>query len=59
MVNQGRLIGERMRQAQDQQKSYVYHKRHELEFEVGDYVFFKIALYRHVMRFGKKGKLVL
>lgn len=26
----------------------------ELEFEVGDHIFFKIALYWHVMRFDSK-----
>lgn len=39
--------------------SYVDQNRHDLEFEVGDYVFVKMASYRHVMRFGRKGKLEL
>ena len=39
-----RIIRERLKIAQDQQKSYVDTRKRELEFEVGDMVFLKVAL---------------
>ena len=57
MIEDIRLIRERMKQAQDRQKSYADLKRKEVEFQVGDKVFVKVAPYKHVMRFGRKGKL--
>ena len=39
------------------QKSYVKHRRRDLEFEEGDKVYFKISPMKGVVRFGKKGKL--
>ena len=57
MIEDVRLIRERMKQAQDRQKSYADLRRKELEFQVSDKVFVKVAPYKHVMRFGKKGKL--
>ena len=57
MIEQIRVIRQRIKQAQDRQKSYANVRRKELEFEVGDFVFLKVAPYRHVLRFGKKGKL--
>ena len=50
-------IRQRMKTAQDQQKSYADHRRKDLEFEVGEKVFLKVAPLKGVMRFGKKGKL--
>ena len=38
-----RIIRERLKVAQDQQKSYVDVRRKELEFEVDDMVFLKVA----------------
>ncbi|XP_038895896.1 uncharacterized protein LOC120084067 [Benincasa hispida] len=34
-------------------------RRKDLEFEIGDKVFLKVALMKGVLRFGKKGKLSL
>ena len=44
-------------EAQSRQKSYADVRRRDLEFEVGDHVFLKVAPMRGVLRFGKKGKL--
>ena len=57
MIEQVKIIRQRMRQAQDRQKSYADLRRREIEFSVGDKVFLRIAPYRQVLRFGKKGKL--
>ncbi|XP_041009367.1 uncharacterized protein LOC121253424 [Juglans microcarpa x Juglans regia] len=50
-------IRSRLRAAQSRQKSYADNRRRQLEFEVGNKVFLRIAPMRGVMRFGKKGKL--
>ena len=50
-------IRERIKAAQDRQKSYADNRRKEIEFAVGDKVFLKIAPMKGIMRFGKKGKL--
>ena len=42
---------------QSRKKSYACERRIELEFEVGDWVYFKISPMKVVMRFGKKVKL--
>ncbi|PKA59831.1 hypothetical protein AXF42_Ash011956 [Apostasia shenzhenica] len=51
-----KIIQERMKTAQSQQKSYADNHRSFLEFLVGE-VFLKISPMKGVMRFGKKGKL--
>ena len=51
------LIRQRIKAAQDRQKSYADRRRKPLEFEVGDFVFLKISPMRKLLRFGKKGKL--
>ena len=56
-MNQVRLIQDRMRAAQDRQKSYADLKRRPVEFEVGEKVFLKVSPTKGVMRFGRKGKL--
>ncbi|KAA0035814.1 hypothetical protein IC582_019380 [Cucumis melo] len=43
--------------AKSRQKSYADVRRKDLEFEVGDMVFLKVAPMKGVMRFEKKGKL--
>ncbi|KAL4033049.1 hypothetical protein IC575_006134 [Cucumis melo] len=43
--------------AQSRQKSYADVRRKDLEFEVGDMVFLKVAPMKGVLRFAKKGKL--
>ncbi|KAL0551879.1 hypothetical protein IC582_010969 [Cucumis melo] len=50
-------IKARMLIAQSRQKSYADERRKDLEFEVGDMVFLKVAPMKGVLRFEKKGKL--
>ncbi|KAA0040470.1 pol protein [Cucumis melo var. makuwa] len=47
----------RMHTAQSRQKSYADVRRKDLEFEVGDKVFLKVAPMRGVLRFERRGKL--
>ena len=56
-----RIIRERLKTVQDRQKSYVDTRRRELEleFEVGDMVFLKVAPWKIVIQFQKRGKLNL
>ncbi|KAL0537615.1 hypothetical protein IC582_026598 [Cucumis melo] len=46
-----------MHTAQSRQKSYADVRRKDLEFEVGDKVFLKVAPMRGVVRFERRGKL--
>ncbi|KAL4037961.1 hypothetical protein IC575_001564 [Cucumis melo] len=50
-------IRARMLTAQSRQKSYADERRKDLEFDVGDMVFFKVAPMKGFLRFEKKGKL--
>ncbi|GJQ92483.1 putative reverse transcriptase domain-containing protein [Tanacetum coccineum] len=50
-------IRDRMQAAHDRQKSYADKRRRPLEFEVGDKVILKVAPWKGVIRFGKRGKL--
>ncbi|KAL4032926.1 hypothetical protein IC575_006009 [Cucumis melo] len=50
-------IRARMLTAQSRQKSYADRRHKDLEFEVGDMVFLKVAPMKGVLRFEKKGKL--
>ncbi|TYJ97514.1 ty3-gypsy retrotransposon protein [Cucumis melo var. makuwa] len=50
-------IRARMLTAQSRQKSYADVRCKDLEFEVGDMVFLKVAPMKGVLRFEKKGKL--
>lgn len=50
-------IRERIKAAQDRQKSYVDTRRRDLQFEVCSRVFLRVAPMKGVIRFGKKGKL--
>ena len=52
-----KLIQERMKAAQDRQKSYANSRRRELEFEVGEKVLLKVSPTKGVMQFGRKEKL--
>ncbi|KAK6147835.1 hypothetical protein DH2020_018747 [Rehmannia glutinosa] len=47
----------RLKAAQDRQKSYVDQHRREMEYEVGEKVFFRVSPWKGILRFGKKGKL--
>ena len=51
------LIRQRLKIANDRQKSYADNRRRDLEFEIGDKVFLKISPWKGVLRFGKRGKL--
>jgi hypothetical protein len=55
---QVRMVRENLRVAQSRQKSYVDHKRKELSFEVGDFVYLKVSPIRGLRRFKVRGKLV-
>ncbi|KAL4021115.1 hypothetical protein IC575_019905 [Cucumis melo] len=50
-------VRSRMHTAQSRQKSYADVRRKDLEFEVGDKVFLKVAPMRGVLRFERRGKL--
>ncbi|KAL5553315.1 hypothetical protein UlMin_040716 [Ulmus minor] len=47
----------RIQTAQSRQKSYADKRRRPLEFKVGNFVFLKVAPFKGVIRFGKRGKL--
>ena len=50
-------IRQRIQTAQERQKNYAdLHRRH-IEFKVGDHVFLRVAPWKGVTRFGKRGKL--
>jgi hypothetical protein len=46
-----------MTEAQNWQKSYAYNRHRDLEFDVGEKVFLKVAPIKRVTRFGKRVKL--
>jgi len=52
-----RVIRQRMKEAQDRQKSYSDNRRGPLEFQIGDGVFLKVAPWKGIIWFGMKGKL--
>ena len=52
-----KVIRDRLKIAQDRKKSYANNRRRDLEFEVGDVVFFRISPWKDILRFGKRGKL--
>ncbi|GKB20986.1 hypothetical protein Tco_0854909 [Tanacetum coccineum] len=51
------LVKEKPKAVKDCQKSYVGFRRKPLEFELGDRELLKVAPWKGVVRFGKKGKL--
>ena len=56
-VDSVRIIRDRMKTAQDRQKSYADSRRRPLEFAVGDMVFLRVSPWKGVKRFGIRGKL--
>jgi hypothetical protein len=54
---QVRMVKENFRVAQSRQKSYADHRRRELSFEVGNFVYLKVSLVRGLRRFKVRGKL--
>ena len=53
------LIQKRLLMAQSRWKSYADKRRRPLEFKVGDHVFLQAMSKRGVVRFSKRGKLLL
>jgi hypothetical protein len=51
------MVRENMCVAQSIQKSYTDHRRRELIFEVGDFVYLKVSPMRGLRRFKVRGKL--
>jgi hypothetical protein len=51
------MVRENLRVAQSRQKSYADHRRRELSFEVGDFVYLKVLPMRGLHRFKVQGKL--
>jgi hypothetical protein len=51
------MVRENLRVAQSRQKSYVDHRRRELSFEVGDFVYLKVSPMRGLRHFKVRGKL--
>ncbi|KAJ9564382.1 hypothetical protein OSB04_000348 [Centaurea solstitialis] len=50
-------IRERLKTAQDRQKSYADKRRKPIEFRTGDSVMLKVSPWKGIIRFGKRGKL--
>jgi hypothetical protein len=48
---QVRMVRENPRVTQSRQKSYTDHRRRELSFEVGDFVYLKVSPMRGLRRF--------
>jgi hypothetical protein len=51
------MVRENLRVAQSRQKSYVDHRRRELSFEVGHFVYLKVLPMRDLRHFKARGKL--
>jgi hypothetical protein len=51
------MVKENLRVAQSRQKSYADHRRRELSFEVGDFVYLNVSPMRGLRRFKVRGKL--
>ncbi|XP_073121631.1 uncharacterized protein [Henckelia pumila] len=51
------IIKERLKAAQDRQKSWADMKRRPLEFDIGEKAYVKVSPMKGVIRFGKNGKL--
>jgi hypothetical protein len=54
---QVRMVRENLHIAQLRKKSYADHRRRELRFEVGDFVYLKVSPMRGLHRFKIRGKL--
>jgi hypothetical protein len=53
------MVRENLRVAQSRQKSYADHRRRELSFEVGDFVYLNVSLKRGLRHFKVRGKFTL
>jgi hypothetical protein len=54
---QVRMVRENLQVTQSRQKSYVDHRRRELSFEVGDFVYLNVSPLRGLCHFKVRGKL--
>jgi hypothetical protein len=54
---QVRMVRENLQVAQWRQKSYADHRRRDLSFEVGDFVYLKVSPMRGLRHFKVRGKL--
>jgi hypothetical protein len=54
---QVRMVRENLQVAQSRQKSYADHRRRELSFEVGDFLYLKVLPMRGLHHFKVRGKL--
>jgi hypothetical protein len=54
---QVRMVRENLRVTQSRQKSYDDHRRRELSFEVGEFVYLKVSPMRDLRCFKVRGKL--
>ena len=57
MIDNVKVIRDRLKIAQDRQKSYANNRMRDLEFQVEVQVFMRISPWKGVLRFEKKGKL--
>jgi hypothetical protein len=55
---QVRMVRENLRVTQSRQKSYTNHRRRELSFEVGNFIYLKVSPMRGLRCFKVRGKLV-
>jgi hypothetical protein len=53
---QVRMVRKNLRVTQSRQKSYANHRRRELSFKVGDFVYLKVSPMRGLRRFKVRGK---
>jgi hypothetical protein len=51
------MVRENLRVVQSRQKSYTDHRRRELSFEVGDFIYLKLSPMRGLRRFKVRGNL--
>ena len=50
------IIRERLKIANNMQKSYADNRRRDMKFEMGDQVFLRVSPWKGILRFGKRGK---
>jgi hypothetical protein len=53
------MVRENLRVVQSRQKSYADHRRRELSFDVGDFVYLNVSPMRGLHHFKVRGKLAL
>jgi hypothetical protein len=53
------MVKENLRVGKSRQKSYADHRRRELSFDMGDFVYLKVSPMRGLRHFKVRGKLAL